>query len=242
VVLALASAAQIVEKSPGIKLFDKGDFAGAIELLKKSSDLVDLHYLGYAYEKSGNEKEARNAFDRSFKNGYKEFSEGIIRRASFGPKQPAPDDKLSVFLEKNAERIVVTGLSARRTMELIGASSKDNEWMMRARLLGEIGRILVSHQLVYSARELDVEAKIITKPRPGYTDYARNNSTQGTVELLVLLDADGSVKGAIPTKTLANGLTEQSYIAANRIVFTPAQRAGKPVAILQALSYSFAIY
>ena len=239
---AIASVAQPAEKSPGIKLYDKGDIVGAIELLKKSDDLVDLNYLGYAYEKSGNEKEARNAFDRSFKAGYKEFADDIIKRASFEPKKSVPDDKLSSFLEKNASRIVVSAVSARRTLELKGSSANDNEWKMKALMIGEIGRLLVSGQLVYSVRELDADARIIAKPRPGYTDRARYNNTQGTIELIVLFGADGQVKGALPTKGLANGLTEQSHLAAHRISFTPAQKAGKSVAILKAISYSFSIY
>lgn len=240
--ITTTAVAQTNEKSPGIRLFDEGDFAGAIELLKKSDDLVELNYLGYAYEKSGNEKEARNAFDRSFKNGYKEFGEEIIKRASFDPKKTVPDDKLSTFLEQHAQRIVVAAVSARRTLHLKGPSAKDNAWTMKALMLGEIGSIIASNRLVYSARELDTDAKITSKPRPGYTDEARTGGTQGTVELLVLLDIDGTMKGAIPVKLLANGLTEQSYNAVKKVNFVPAQRAGKPVAMLKAISYSFSIY
>jgi hypothetical protein len=240
--LAICSDAQTAEKNAGIKLFEQGDIAGSIELLKKSDDLVDLNYLGFAYEKSGNEKEARNAFDRSFKAGYKEFADEIIKRSSFEPKQAVPDDKLSSYLGKNAARIVFTAVSARKALDLKGSSTKQNEWIMKARMIGEIGRILVSNQLVYSAREIDIEAKITNKPRPGYTDQARSNNTQGTIELIVFFDADGKVKGAIPTKLLANGLTEQAYIAANKITFTPAEKAGKAVAMLKMISYSFSIY
>lgn len=241
-VSSLQLLAQAPEKSQGIKLFDKGDIAGAIELLKKSDDLVDLNYLGYAYEKLGKEKDARNAFDRSFRNGYKEFAEEIISRSAFDLKQSTPVDKLSIFLQRSPERIVIAALSARRSLELKGPSSKEAEWTMKARMFGEIGRILVSNQMIYSSRELDTDAKIISKPRPGYTDLARMNNTQGTIELLVLLDSDGTVKGAIATRPLPNGLTLQSYIAASKITFTPAQKAGKPVATLKAMSYSFTIY
>ncbi len=240
--LTIATAAQPAEKSPGIQLFEKGDFGGAIVLLKTSYDLVDLYYLGAAYEKSGNEKEARKAFDRSFRNGYKEFGEEIIKRSMFDPKQIVPDDKLSIYLEKHVGRIAVTAASALKTLELKGPSSNQSEWIMRSRMIGEIGRLLASDQLVYSARELDIDAKINNKPRPGYTDEARRNGTQGTVELLVLLGSDGKVMGVLPTKLLSNGLTERAYQAATRISFTPAEKADKPVAILKAISYSFSIY
>jgi len=239
---AVGVAAQPEPKSQGIKLFDSGDFAGAVEALKKSDDFVDLNYLGYAYEKLGNEKEARNAFDRSFKNGYKEYGEEIINRASFDKDRPAPVEKLSIFLEKNVQQIIVAAVSARRTLELKGPSAKDNLWSMRARMIGQIESILASNRMVYSSRELDVDAMITSKPRPGYTDAARTNGTQGTVDLLLLLDVDGTVKGILPTKLLATGLTEQSYNAATKIVFAPAKRAANPVAVLKTVSYSFSIY
>ncbi len=239
---AIIGTAQPSEKSAGIKLFENGNISQAIELLKTSKDLVDLNYLGYAYEKSGNEKEARNAYDRSFRNGYNEFAEELIRRASFDHKQIAHDDALSDFLIKNAGRLVVTAVSSRKIIEMKGPSSKENEWLMRARMMSEIGRLLVSDQMIYSSREIDTDVKVTSKPRPGYTDLARTRNTQGTVELLILLGSDGKVKGAIPTRTLANGLTEQAYMATNKISFTPAQKSGKPVAMLKAMSYSFSIY
>lgn len=234
--------AQSVEKSAGVKLFEAGDYVGAIELLKKSNDIVDLNILGYAYERIGNEKDARNAFDRSFKSGYKEFSDGIVKRANFDLKNAVPEDKLSIFLEKHSARIVVTAISARKTLEMKGPSSKDQEWTMRAKMVGEVGSILFTNQMVYSARELDVDAKINNKPRARYTDSARSNGTQGKIELLVLFAADATIKGVIATQTLPHGLTEEGYLAASKIAFTPAQRAGKPVAVLKMMSYSFAIY
>lgn len=233
---------QSIEKSAGAKLFDAGDYAGAVELLKKSNDLVDLNVLGYAYEKTGNEKEARNAFDRSFKAGYKEFSDGILKRASFDSKNPAPEDKLSTFLEKNSARIVVSGVSARKVLEMKGPSWKAADWHSRAQLFAEIGRILLADQMVYSIRELDLDAKVTKKPRPSYTNSARTEGVQGTVELLVLFDSDGKVKSSIVTRPLANGLTEEAYRVSNQIVFSPAQKSGKSVAVLKPISYSFSIY
>ncbi len=47
----------------GIKLFDRGDFVGAVNALKNSDNFIDLNYLGYAYEKLGKGKEARSAFE-----------------------------------------------------------------------------------------------------------------------------------------------------------------------------------
>lgn len=240
--LTLCVAGQPGGKSPGIKLFDSGDFAGAVEALKKSDDFVDLNYLGYAYEKLGKEKEARNAFDESFKNGYKVFEGEIIKRSHFDKDESVPDDKLSEFLTKSFERLLVVALSARRTVELKGSTTNDNEWLIRAQMFSEIGRLLSSGQMLYSIRELDAPLTVTAKPRPGFTDKARSAGTQGSVTVLILFDVDGKVKAAIPVIPLPNGLTEQTIMAASKIEFTPAERKGQAVPILQAMSYKFTIY
>lgn len=240
--LPIGAAAQPEVKSAGMKLFDSGDYAGAVAVLKESDDFIELNYLGYAYEKLGKEKESRNAFDRSFKNGYKEFEADILSRSSFDKDKPAPIDKLSDFLTGSSQKLLVVALSARRTMELKGSTMNDNEWIMRARFFSEIGRLLALGQMLYSQRELDKPARILTKGRPGYTDAARNSGIQGTIKLLVLFDIDGLVKAAVPVAGLSHGLNEQAIIAASKITFDPAERKGTPVPTLQSMSYSFSIH
>lgn len=240
----LASVCSFAQSGPNmsaIKLFDTGDLAGAVEALKSSDNFIDLNYLGYAYEKLGKGKEARNAFDRSFKNGYKEFGEEILARSSFDKDRPAPVEKLSEFLTNSSQNVLIVALSARRTMELKGPTTNENEWLMRARMFSEIGRILASGKMLFSQRELDIPAKILTRGRAGYTDEARSSRTEGTIKLLVLFDTDGKVKAAIPVEGLSHGLNEQAIIAASKITFTPAERKGVPVPTLQAMSYSFSI-
>lgn len=240
--LTVTCWAQPPTKSAGIQLFEKGDLAGAIAALKDSDDVVDLHFLATAHERLGHEKEARKAFDRSFRRGYEEFSMDLIARARFGNVQPAPVEKLSPFLEKYADRVIVTGLSAKRSLDLKGDSSKDNEWLMRAIFFAELARILAANEMVYSKRELDVELRISSKPRPGYTDQARTSNEQGTVELIVLYGADAKIRAAWPIRPLRHGLTEQAYNATLKQKFTPAEKNGKPVAVLGVTSYSFSIY
>jgi TonB family protein len=87
-----------------------------------------------------------------------------------------------------------------------------------------------------------VGVKIVSKPRPGYTDAARVNNIQGTVILKVTFLANGSIGGVSVVKGLPNGLTEQAIAAAKGIRFEPAQRAGRPYAVNKNVEYSFTIF
>lgn len=84
--------------------------------------------------------------------------------------------------------------------------------------------------------------KILSKPRPGYTDAARQNNIQGTVILRVTFLASGQVGSISPVKGLPNGLTEQAIAAARRINFEPAMRNGSPQTVTKQIEYSFSIY
>ena|SRR5436190_588779 len=84
--------------------------------------------------------------------------------------------------------------------------------------------------------------KIISKPRPGYTDSARQANIQGTVILRVTFMANGSIGSISAVKGLPNGLTEQAIAAARRIAFTPAQANGVPQSVTKQIEYSFSIY
>jgi tetratricopeptide (TPR) repeat protein len=84
--------------------------------------------------------------------------------------------------------------------------------------------------------------KINSKPRPGYTDSARQNNVQGTVILLVLFGANGKIGYILPLKGLGNGLTEQSIAAASKIQFEPAKKDGKSVSTVRVVEYTFSIY
>lgn len=84
--------------------------------------------------------------------------------------------------------------------------------------------------------------KIISKPRPGYTDAARTANVQGTVILRVTFMANGSIGSISPVKGLPNGLTEQAIAAARRINFEPAKVNGMGQTVTKQIEYSFSIY
>ena len=84
--------------------------------------------------------------------------------------------------------------------------------------------------------------KILSKPRPGYTDAARQNNIQGTVILRVTFLASGQVGGISAVKGLGNGLTEQAIAAARRISFEPAKVNGVSQNVTKQIEYTFSIY
>ncbi len=84
--------------------------------------------------------------------------------------------------------------------------------------------------------------KILSKPRPGYTDEARQNNVQGTVMLKVTFMSNGSVGGVSSIKGLPYGLTEKAIAAARQINFTPAMRNGQPYSVTKTIQYNFTIY
>lgn len=234
---ALTSLAQVSPR--GIELFDKGDMAGAIQALKPSRNFIDLNYLGQAYEKLGKEKDARDAYGRSFRAGYDFLAPDILVRSDFDRDRPAPLEKLSDFLTANKTEVLIAALSARRAFAMKASGMDEPEWAIRAKLFSEMAEILAAGGMIYSARELDKPAKGALTPRPSYPNRARAARENGTVRLLLLVNSEGAVKAILPTKSDTFGLTQASFLSAAKSKFTPAERANVPVAVMQAMLYSF---
>lgn len=87
-----------------------------------------------------------------------------------------------------------------------------------------------------------VPLKLISKPRPAYTEAARQASVQGVIRMLVGFTEDGTVKHVLIVKPLSHGLNEQAVRAARQIKFTPAMKDGKPISVVKQIEYSFSIY
>ena len=84
--------------------------------------------------------------------------------------------------------------------------------------------------------------QIVSKPRPTYTDAARQNQVTGIVRLRVTFLASGQIGSVSPVNSLPDGLTEQAIIAAQNIKFEPATADGKPTTVAKVIEYSFTIY
>ncbi|CAN5157365.1 hypothetical protein BH20ACI1_BH20ACI1_23290 [soil metagenome] len=84
--------------------------------------------------------------------------------------------------------------------------------------------------------------KIISKPKPGYTDQARTNQVQGTVRVRVTFLNSGQIGSVTPVSGLPYGLTEQAIAAAKQIRFEPAKKNGIAQTSVITVEYSFSIY
>jgi TonB family protein len=86
------------------------------------------------------------------------------------------------------------------------------------------------------------KVKVLNNPRPGYTEVARLNKTQGTVVVRVLFGADGRIKAARVVRGLPDGLNEKAIEACYKFQFVPAKNAdGEPVDAWVAVQVTFVI-
>lgn len=84
--------------------------------------------------------------------------------------------------------------------------------------------------------------KILSQPRPGYTEEARKNNVQGTVRVRVVFSASGQVTGVSAVSSLPYGLTEKAIAAARLIQFVPMKKNGVPTAVTKTIEYRFTMY
>jgi TonB family protein len=70
--------------------------------------------------------------------------------------------------------------------------------------------------------------EILYKPRPAYTDEARQLHVEGEVLVEVMFTAGGQLQVRRVVKGLGHGLDESALRAAQQIRFRPAQRDGEP--------------
>lgn len=95
---------------------------------------------------------------------------------------------------------------------------------------------------VYLAKEVDIKARIISKPEATYTDRARLRDITGSVVLRLVFAANGQVTDIRVITGLPYGLTERSIEAARRIRFVPAMKDGQPVSTLMQVVYTFNLF
>ncbi|HXI74799.1 MAG TPA: energy transducer TonB, partial [Pyrinomonadaceae bacterium] len=95
---------------------------------------------------------------------------------------------------------------------------------------------------IFRQPDVDVRARVVSKPEPQYTEEARRNQITGTVILSVIFSRSGQVTNIRPVQTLCCGLTEKAIVAARQIQFVPATRNGQTVSVYMQLEYNFNLY
>lgn len=83
---------------------------------------------------------------------------------------------------------------------------------------------------------------LIIKPKPKYTDEARENNISGNVRMRVTFLPNGAIGSVSPVTNLSHGLTEQAIEAAKKIAFLPQRQNDIKVAVTRVVVYTFSIY
>lgn len=95
---------------------------------------------------------------------------------------------------------------------------------------------------IFSGREVNSKARVLSKPEPTYTESARKNQITGTVVLRAVFSSSGAVTNIHAVSGLPDGLTERAISAAKQIRFVPATKDGRPVSMWMELQYNFNLY
>jgi TonB family protein len=98
------------------------------------------------------------------------------------------------------------------------------------------------YKRTFKASETTQKARILAKPEPSYTEWARRFSVTGTVRVRAVLMASGGVGGVTAVIKLPHGLTQEAVEAARKIKFEPAVKDGRPVSQYVTIEYNFNIY
>ena len=95
---------------------------------------------------------------------------------------------------------------------------------------------------VFSGKDVNSKARVLSKPEPQYTEEARKNQITGTVILRAVFTSGGQVTNISARSGLPFGLTERAIAAARQIKFVPATKDGRPVSMYIQLEYNFNLY
>jgi len=95
---------------------------------------------------------------------------------------------------------------------------------------------------VFSGKDVNSKARVLSKPEPQYTEEARKNQITGTVVLRAVFTSGGQVTNISARSGLPFGLTERAIAAARQIKFVPATKDGHAVSMYIQLEYNFNLY
>ncbi|HET9219640.1 MAG TPA: energy transducer TonB [Terriglobia bacterium] len=85
------------------------------------------------------------------------------------------------------------------------------------------------------------EPRLISQVQPEYSDDGRKARIQGTVEVLIIVNADGTVKVESVRKSLGYGLDQKAIDAVRKWKFAAGRKDGKPVATYVSVLINFSL-
>src|SRR5437763_7713825 len=94
----------------------------------------------------------------------------------------------------------------------------------------------------FNPKDVNVKARILSRPEPQYTEEARKNQVSGTVVLRAVFSSSGQVTNIRAVSSLPYGLTERAIAAAREIRFSPAMKDGRAVSQYIQIEYNFNLY
>jgi len=98
------------------------------------------------------------------------------------------------------------------------------------------------YKQIFSGKDVNTKARVLSKPEPQYTEEARKNQITGTVILRAVFTSGGQVANISARSGLPYGLTERAIAAARQIKFVPATKDGHAVSMYIQLEYNFNLY
>ncbi|HEY7544245.1 MAG TPA: energy transducer TonB, partial [Blastocatellia bacterium] len=96
-------------------------------------------------------------------------------------------------------------------------------------------------ELDFSSGVVSARPMMLNRPRPAYTEKARDEKFNGIARVRVLVGTDGRVKDAKIIQGLPHGLNEQAIRTAFQALFKPAMKQGHPVEYWAMLDVEFNI-
>jgi TonB family protein len=106
---------------------------------------------------------------------------------------------------------------------------------------GTIKEYVAYRALGYRSQPGYKPTKVLNRPRPQYTNAARDNKVAGLVKILVRFDEQGKVDRTLVVTGLPDGLNESAVRAVSQLEAEPATLDTKPVASWATVTVQFSI-
>ena len=113
---------------------------------------------------------------------------------------------------------------------------------LEARRNDLIALIKTGHDKKYNAPVDDTRIMILYSPRPQYSEEARQQKVQGTVQVEAEFQADGQIGKARVLRGIGHGLDEKALDAVRTVTFVPQIAGGHFMASTHKIVVSFSLF